>query len=138
MLIRLCVIGILLLSSIVHADDMVRVSRYGYVAPVATSAQADLLSVIVTISFNENIKNVGQALDHVLLRSGYRLADLSVSDPYLPILLSRPLPDVHRQLGPIRLNHALRTLAGSSWDLVLDPVHRLVSFELLSRYRREK
>lgn len=134
MLIRLGVIGILLMSSVVQADT-VPVGRYINLAPVATSEQADLLSVIVTVSFNQYINTVGQALEHVLLRSGYRLADLTISDPNLPILLSRPLPDVHKGLGPIRLDGALKTLAGPAWDLIIDPVHRLVSFELLAKYK---
>jgi type IV pili sensor histidine kinase/response regulator len=136
MLIRFGVIGILLLSFSAQAGEL-QVSRYGSLSPVATSEQKDLLSIIVTISFNRNINTVGQALDHLLLRSGYQMADLSISDPVLPVLLTQPLPDVHKVLGPIHLDNALKTLAGPAWDLIVDPVHRLISFELLDKYNSE-
>ncbi|MGH8612231.1 MAG: FimV/HubP family polar landmark protein [Gammaproteobacteria bacterium] len=68
----------------------------------------------------------------MLARSGYRLANNPASCPSLPALLAWPLPAVHRRLGPMRLDE---TLAGSAHYLVLDPVHRLVSFELREEYQ---
>ncbi|MGH8490231.1 MAG: FimV/HubP family polar landmark protein, partial [Gammaproteobacteria bacterium] len=53
----------------------------------------------------------------------------------LPTLLGWPLPAVHRTLGPMRLDEALKTLAGPAHYLVVDPVHRLVSFELREPYQ---
>ena len=44
-------------------------------------------------------------------------------------LFALPLPEVHRQLGPMSLQQALETLAGPAFQLVEDPVHRLVAFE---------
>ncbi len=116
-------------------DGDIRVGRYATVAPAATSSQSDLLSVVVNVSFDSRITTVGESLAHLLVRSGYQLADLDAADPYLPILLSRPLPQAHRQLGPIRLDDALTTLAGPAWRLVVDPVNRLISYELLNQYR---
>jgi len=117
--------------------DKISVSagRYARVTPAATPEQSNPLSVIINIAFASNITNVGEALEHLLVRSGYRLADLDASDPYLPILLSRPLPHVHRRLGPITLHDALITLAGEAWYLSVDPVNRLISYELLEKFR---
>jgi len=42
---------------------------------------------------------------------------------------------VHRVLGPVTLRNALNTLAGPVWNLVIDPVNRIVSFELLDEYK---
>jgi conjugative transfer region protein (TIGR03748 family) len=122
-------------SAHAHSGSGVRVSRYATIDPVATAEQTHPLSVVVTVEFNDRIHTVGEAIDFLLLRSGYRIADYSHSDPALPILLQLPLPLVHRKLGPIPLDQALRTLAGEAWDLVVDPVNRLISFELLERYR---
>lgn len=113
----------------------VRVGRYTTISPVPTREQSDPLSVVIQVSFDPQIATVGESLTHLLIRSGYRLANQTSSDPYLSILLSRPLPQVHRHLGPIRLDAALTTLAGPAWDLVVDPVNRLISYELLDRYR---
>jgi type IV pili sensor histidine kinase/response regulator len=123
------------LSVTAYADGVYRMSRYATVNPVATSEQAHPLSVVVSLNFTDQVLTVEDAVRHLLSRSGYRLADLSASDPALPILLKQPLPLIHRHLGPITIENALVTLAGDAWDLVIDPVNRLVSFELLEQYR---
>jgi type IV pili sensor histidine kinase/response regulator len=51
-------------------------------------------------------------------------------------LLGFPLPEAHRSLGPMSLQHALETLAGPAFRLVEDPLHRLVSFERCGSLRR--
>ena len=118
-----------------HADELVRVARYSTLEPVATHAQAEPLEVVVQLQFPQQITTVKGALVYLLSRSGYRLAEVKAADPQFTSLLRMPLPEVHRQLGPITLSRALKTLAGSAWQLVIDPVHRLVSFELAHRYR---
>jgi hypothetical protein len=49
-------------------------------------------------------------------------------------LLQLRLPDVHRTLGTVSIESGLKALAGDPWELVIDPVHRLVSFTLPSGY----
>ena len=110
------------------------VGRYSSVSTEPTQAQMDLLAVIIEIRFPQSINSVGQALENMLVNSGFRLAELSAADPSLSILLNSPLPNVHRSLGPVSLRTALNILSGASWDLIIDPVHRLVSFELKQDY----
>ncbi len=116
------------------SQEVVRVDRYSLMEVKASRAQADLLSVIVNINVPGHIVTVGEALDHVLQRSGFSMASVKSSDPALPILLKQKLPLVHRHIGPISLRNALKTLAGSAWALVEDPVNRMVSFQLLDKY----
>ena len=122
-----------------HSDESTsqpyKVGRYSSVSTEPTSAQQDLLSVIIQLDFPRSIQTVGSAITILLLNSGYRLADLKVADPSLAILLDSPLPSVHRSLGPISLRKALTTLSGKTWDLIVDPVHRLVSFDLIEKYK---
>ncbi|HEX4940761.1 MAG TPA: hypothetical protein VFX11_18950 [Candidatus Kapabacteria bacterium] len=108
---------------------------YAVINPTATADQRDLLAVVVSLKFPPNVTTVGQALTALLERSGYRLAYGDNTDPQLSTLMHLPLPQVHRSLGPIRLRDALQALAGSAWILVEDPVNRLVSFDLDSRFR---
>lgn len=128
-------LSLIALSAVAKAKDLYKISRYASMDPVATSAQAHPLSVVVTVNFTDRVSTVGDAITHLLSRSGYRLADVASSDPALPILLNQPLPLIHRRLGPITIDNALATLAGDAWDLVVDPVNRLISFELLDKYR---
>jgi len=117
-------------------DSDARVGRYVTAHLGVDAAQSDPLAVVVRVTFAPSITTVGEALDHLLLRSGYAMASLDASDPNLPVLLTRPLPQVHRRLGPVRLKEALEVLAGSAWSLTIDPVNRLISYELAPEYRR--
>jgi len=71
----------------------------------------------------------------MLINSGFRLGDPGAADPNLSILLNSPLPNIHRTLGPVSLRSALKTLSGISWDLIIDPINRLISFELIKDYQ---
>jgi len=113
----------------VAATQEVQVGRYSSVRPVPTAEQINLLSALVTVRFPETVATVGQAVDHLLGPSGYRLAPDSVAGPQRAALLALSLPEPHRSLGPMPLRTALETLAGPAFRLVEDPVHRLVSFE---------
>ena len=115
--------------------DPVRVGRYSALAPGPSLEQVDPFALPINTEFSYSAQTVGHALKQVLARSGYRLASLDASCPSLPTLLGWPLPAVHRTLGPMRLDEALKTLAGPAHYLVVDPVHRLVSFELREPYQ---
>lgn len=108
----------------------VQVGRYSTLPAMPTVAQADLLATTVSVSFPVRIVTVGEAVQYLLQRSGYRLSAGDVMAPETADLLTLPLPAVHRQLGPITLAQAMETLAGPAFRLIHDPVHRLVSFEL--------
>ena len=108
----------------------VQIGRYSALRALPTVAQADLLSATITARFPERTQTVGEAVRYLLQRSGYRLADHPVANSVTADLLELPLPAVHRNLGPISLQQALETLIGPVFRLVLDPVHRLIAFEL--------
>jgi len=133
----LIITTMLFLSSMcVSANQDIQTGRYTTINPIASDQQIKILTVVVTVVFNKNVTTVGDAVSHLLLRSGYRQASLSSSDPMIPTLLNSPLPAIHRQLGPITIENALRVLAGEAWDLVVDPVNRMVSFELVEKYHQ--
>lgn len=114
----------------------VQVGRYSTLPAMPTVAQADLLATTVSVSFPVRIVKVGEAVQYLLQRSGYRLAAAPVIEPETADLLTLPLPAVHRHLGPITLTQALETLVGPAFRLIHDPVHRLISFELCTSAER--
>lgn len=117
-------------------EPSIRLDRYTNLSPGAQNDQVDPLSVVLQfITFPASVHTVEEAIDFVLPRSGYQLADVSASDPSLPTLLAQPLPQVHRHFDSITLRELLQTLAGKSWVLVEDPVHRQLSFDLNDHYR---
>ncbi|MGH9961486.1 MAG: hypothetical protein ACREBC_30890, partial [Pyrinomonadaceae bacterium] len=107
----------------------VQVGRYSTLAPVPVSfppavAQASsgafnakaadqaLLDRLVRTRPTQSADNLGSAMRELLQGSGYRLAQGEVADPRLPALLALPLPEAHRDLGPLSIREALKTLAG--------------------------
>lgn len=115
-------------------SEALQVARYSTIAPVPRAAQVDPLEAVVTLVFPQQLTTVDEALHYALRRSGYRLASADAADPATSVLAKQSLPEVHRKLGPITVARALGTLAGPSWTMVVDPVHRLVSFELAQAY----
>ena len=106
------------------AADPVAIARYAYLMPGSSHAQRHPLQVTLTqVRFPQEIATVGEAMNHLLTRSGYRL-DEQRSHWANTILMPQPLPEIHRDLGPIHLSEALTVLAGSAWRLKVNPLYR--------------
>lgn len=104
---------------------VVRYGRYTLVELAPVSAQQDLLLQVVDVTVpGTRTATVGDALRHVLLRSGYQLC--SSSD--IAALNALPLPASNYRLGPLLLRDALLTLAGPAWDLEVDDGARRICF----------
>jgi type IV pili sensor histidine kinase/response regulator len=129
MAIAICIAGLCALTSLNLRADDAQVGRYSVLAAVPTEAQTDLLATTLIIRFPDRIQTLGEAVQYLLQRSGYRLAKLDSIGQDTVKLFALPLPAVHRSLGPMMLRTALETLAGQAFNLVQDPVHRLVTFE---------
>lgn len=105
---------------------VVRYGRYTLIELVPDAAQRDLLQQVIDISIPTTADaTVGDALRHVLQRTGYRLCDAA---PEAAALHALPLPAAHLHLGPLVLRDALLTLAGPAWDLSVDDAAREVCF----------
>jgi type IV pili sensor histidine kinase/response regulator len=108
-----------------EAVPVIRQGRYTLIELAPEAAQRHPLRQIVEVSIPPTLDtNVGDALRHVLQRSGYRLCD----DRDAAVLYALPLPASHLRLGPMTLRNALLTLAGPAWDLSVDDVFRRVCF----------
>lgn len=110
-------------------SQAVSVSRYSTVSLSAVAAQRQPLTAVISLNLNRNATTVLHAIEQVLYDSGYRLSTMH-PDKRVNQLFNLPLPKIHRTLGPITVSQALKTLAGSPWELVVDPINRLVTFQL--------
>lgn len=113
-----------------NSDDISQVSRYMTVDNKPNKSQMDLLSQVVQIRFPQNIQTIGEATQYLLQFSGYSLVDASQMSTSLKTLLSKPLPVVDRELGPISLEQGLITLTGTTFTLNSDPINRTINFTL--------
>ena len=127
--VAICLAGICSVASVNLQANDIQVGRYSLFAVTPTEVQADPLQAMITVQFPDRILAVGDAIQHLLQQSGYRLAGTDATGPAAAYLMALPLPAVHRSLGPLPLKRALETLAGPAFQLVEDPVHRLVAFE---------
>ncbi|WP_161629065.1 PFGI-1 class ICE element type IV pilus protein PilL2 [Litchfieldella anticariensis] len=106
-----------------------RSSRYQLVTTSATLAQRDLLEQLVQLRFPGTIPaTVEDALRQTLRDTGFTLCPPQGVPQSL--LYGNPLPAVHRRLGPMPLREALTVLAGSTWEMQVDPIARLVCYRL--------
>ncbi|BFM18925.1 hypothetical protein R50073_51080 (plasmid) [Maricurvus nonylphenolicus] len=129
------VLSLVLLSPSLEAmntDNVVKDSRYVSVQIGATQAQSHVLQSMIRVSIPDDITTVGSALQYLLEPYGYQLDDqietAKVSDLY--VLLTRPLPAPHRTLEAMTLQDALSVLGGESFDVVINPVLRTISYDL--------
>lgn len=113
----------------VYADTYLMVGRYSTYRTAPDFDQLNPLAQIITVKLPEaRVRTVGQALQQLLRGSGY--AQIHSPDPYAAALLDKPLPEVHRQLGPMPLAAALKTLVGQPYEILVNDVQRQVCVEL--------
>ncbi len=136
---HLIILSSLIFTQISYAETLkpqieITAGRYIITDTKPEKQQENLLNVVTSIKFSEDIVTVGAAINATLMRSGYRLASAETSDPKLPVLLNSPLPYIHKSFDNVAVSKILQVLASDVWELVVDPLHRLISFELNEKY----
>ena len=106
--------------------DYVRTDRYTLVSIDTKPEQVSPLLSIIDIEFGRNIVTVNQAIKEILRGSGYRW---DIQAEHNTQFSGFELPAVTRQVGPIRLQDALITIAGAAWELRVDDFTRRIWFE---------
>lgn len=98
-------------------------------------------SPIVTTDLNQTInksikaKNVLDGIHQILEGTGWKLAGLQASDPNITRLFEASWPSNWNYYITDSLVNVLHQIGGEGWQLVIDPVNRLVSYEVKKGYR---
>ena len=116
--------------------EALQTGRYSYIKNIPPVDQLNPLKVVIKTKIPQSVDTVGETVKFLLARSGYVLADESIMSAEAKSLLSLPLPQVHRKIGPMTLDRALHTLSGSAFELIVDPVHRKITYELSTKLAR--
>ncbi len=117
-------------------ESSLQISRYVDLLPGPTEAQRNPLHMVLpNVLFNHNIKSVGQAIHFLLKDTGYKLTRHH-PDRRVHQMFRLSLPKIHRRMGPLTLEQALKTLSGEPWVLAVDPINRLVSFQLPDHFKK--
>jgi len=117
----------------------VQTDRYTKVRVSPSAGQMSPLDEVTRIVFGDAVKTVGQAIVEVLDGSGYELRHIKdvYEKPIDSILMAQPLPEIHRQLGPITIHDALEVLAGEAWHLKTNSLGRELWFVLNSHFSKD-
>lgn len=126
--------GVAILSASVYAEQ-VATDRYTLITPTPETKEIDPLSVNIQLSFPPSVKTVRDAVNFVLMNSGWVLALDKSNDEALGITLERPLPQVHRKLSLMPLRTVLQVLVGQYYVPVEDPLRRIYTFDLKDEYK---
>ncbi|WP_028389158.1 hypothetical protein [Legionella fairfieldensis] len=118
-----------------YAGNVTQINRYATVENKPLAAQINPLLATQQVHFNTSIHTVGEALNHWLQFSGFDLVNESEQPASLKNVLSKPLPQVMRDLGPLSVQEGLEVLVGKGiFNLVVDPLNRRVAFKLSPKY----
>lgn len=114
--------------------NQTQVGRYLTVANVPFNEQKNLMRQTIQVRFPQNVQTIGEAINYVLRFSGYSLIPAMHRNEALKIILTKSLPAIDRNYGPMSLRDALNTLVGEPFDVIQDPINRTVDFQLKSAY----
>lgn len=112
----------------------VKVSRYVNERLALATYQKNLLAQQVTLRFPQSVHTIGQAVESVLAFSGYRLVPKARQSQAMQVILQQPLPEALRVIDNVTLSQCLLGLVGHSFQMLFDPVNRLISFHLKPQY----
>ncbi|EBL8291871.1 response regulator [Salmonella enterica] len=112
--------------------EVVHSARYTLVSLAPAEALRNPLRQIAshtipTAKKNQKSPTRGDALHRWLAGTGYGLC-LPVTDDARQ-LFSSPLPDIQRSPGPLRIDDALKIIAGPAWSTDVDEITRTVCFQ---------
>ena len=128
--------AILLCGSNAYAvTNYTHFGRYLTVTNAADGNDPYGINGIVQRQFPDNIQTIGGAVRYTLSGTGYHLLPRSYSTSVVNRLYGYPLPVYLRSIGPMSLKSALLKLSGDTYQLVVDPVHRLITYRLRNNYQ---
>ncbi len=112
-----------------------QVGRYITLAPTTTVAQRLPLLITTDIRLPGNVTWLRTAIRYVLDDSGYELAPDAVNCPEIQAIFERDVASVQRHFEQVTILEALHALAGPAFVIRLDPVSRLIAFDLAPAFR---
>ena len=106
----------------------IQVNRYSFQTLFPQPQQSDLLSAVIETRFPRSVATIGDAINYMLARSGYRLIHTDTAIDAMAL----ELPAVHRSIGPLPVRTAIGIVAGPDWRLLEDSETRTIWFERIA------
>ncbi|MFT6834461.1 MAG: conjugative transfer region protein (TIGR03748 family) [Francisellaceae bacterium] len=114
----------------------IQTSRYTMSEAGLNTYQKNLLQQTVTMTFPQHkVTTIDQAVKYLLRFSGYNLVPQSSQSAALKAILAQQLPESLRTLRNVTIEQGLSGLVGKPFQVLDDPIHRLISFRLRPSYQ---
>ena len=127
----LCIACAVIVSgSVFAASNNTVTGQFMTASNVPLAAQQSLLKQTFQVRFPESVISVGDSMKYLLQTTGFSLVQDKAAYPFAYQMMQRPLPGSDRDFGPMTVKSGLQTLAGNNFQLIIDPVHRLISYRL--------
>jgi type IV pili sensor histidine kinase/response regulator len=108
--------------------------RYTYVPATPTLEQLNPLLTVIDVQLPPNVNTVRDSAQYLLQFSGYHFSTTITPNPKVQALVRQIIPEVHRHFANVILRDALLALAGNGYRLLVDPVGRVVAYDLDPSY----
>lgn len=122
-------------SSAYAVTSYTQFGRYLSVTNAPTNNDPYGLNTTVQREFPSSVRTVGQAINYTLDQTAYQLLPYSQTTAAVRQMYSQRLPAYLRSIGPMPLKDALLSLSGNVYQLVVDPVHRLITYKVRNQYQ---
>ncbi len=122
--------------TLTSAKTYTPVGRYLTEQNEASASQTDPLQETFKITFPTTIKTIGKAMTYLLSNTGYSLAPKTYQSTEARDLFQQKLPLSDRQFGVMTVQQGMLALAGNTYQMLIDPERRYISFQLYWQYRK--
>jgi conjugative transfer region protein (TIGR03748 family) len=134
--ILITVLAVILVRPCLGNESVTQVGRYLTMLNKPQLSQIDLLSQTIQVRFPQNVQTIHEAMTYLLHFSGYDMIPITQMSKEFRLTLSKPLPIVDRELGPVSLRDGLIVLAGPAFILVEYPISREIDFCLKHGFQK--
>lgn len=131
----LIVVSLLFFNSVALAAE-VSVGRYKITETQASQVQRFPLIDVRTTKFPLTIRTNRQAVDYLLMSTGYSQASDSIRTPQDKALMLKPLALSNREFLNLTVLEMLSIVAGLGYVPIIDPINRLVAFEAVYDFKQ--
>ena len=127
---------ILLFISVSVCASEVYVGRYTITETQASKVQRFPLIEVRSMKVPQSIITNRDAIDFLLMSTGYSQATDSVRSPQDRVLMNKPLALSNREFVNLTVLEMLSVVAGLGYVPIVDPINRLIAFEAIYDFKQ--
>ena len=112
-----------------------QVGRYLTVPGSLTVEQVSPFQQTFQMILPNSVQTIGAAIRLIISNTGYQLLSRDASDSTIGQLMDKPVPLAMRNIQSSTVKNVLLGFVGEPFQLVIDPVHKIITFKLKDNYQ---